>query len=92
MSALPANISVSAARLSRGLQRPGYVYCIRDDSAGAVKIGFSKNLRAAFRLKAKQEAETDDDREHQAIVDTYLAALHARDTREAGTEERSDHG
>lgn len=47
----------------------------------------TKALRAAFRLKAKQEAETDDDREHQAIVDTYLAALRARDTREASTEE-----
>ncbi len=46
----------------------------------------TKAMRAAFRLKVKMDEARPEDAEHEALVDTYLAALNApsipaRDTR-----------
>jgi len=46
----------------------------------------TKAMRAAFRLKVKMDQARPEDAEHEALVDTYLAALNApsipaRDTR-----------
>jgi len=42
------------AMIPSGYRRCGFVYCIRNDAAGAVKIGFSKNPMR--RIKQLQTA------------------------------------
>ncbi len=37
----------------------------------------TKAMRAAFRLKVKMDEARPEDAEHEALVDTYLAALNA---------------
>lgn len=51
---------------------------MKDLFAEAKGFGFdTKALRAAFRLKAKQDLDSLADAEFEAIVDTYMSALNA---------------
>ncbi|WP_423208770.1 GIY-YIG nuclease family protein [Paracoccus yeei] len=50
MNALaPINAAQLPRCLTNGSTRQGWVYCIRDDASGTVKIGFSKNPERRFR-------------------------------------------
>ncbi|MDX0354284.1 DUF2312 domain-containing protein [Sinorhizobium meliloti] len=49
---------------------------LKDLFAEAKSVGYeTKALRAAFRLKAKQDLDSPADAEFEAVVDTYLDAL-----------------
>jgi uncharacterized protein (UPF0335 family) len=51
---------------------------MKDLFAEAKGFGYdTKALRAAFRLKAKQDLDSLADAEFEAIVDTYMSALNA---------------
>lgn len=64
------------ACLTRGSTRFGWIYCIRDDRAGVVKIGFSVNPDR--RLKQLQTANASTLRLIAAIYSTadFEALLH----------------